>query len=301
MIATSAGNSAILDQAHPRAHRDEADRERPEQLQRRGGQERHPQHARRRLAVALAELADRRDRALAPTEQAQGGEPRHRVEEVPGQALARRPLAPRAGLRRPPEQHREHGHQRQGHRDDRRRSGVGQREHHQHRRRQHHRQHERGQRAREPPAQRVHPVTGEPDDLRGVLVGEPVEQALPLALDHPLAGPRRQPRLEPREQRPADDDGRQHGDRPGRDLPRARDQRRHHGRGGERDRHRARRLRDADEHQPRHTGPGAAGEGQQARVDRTAGTGRAPLPCRRAVSGVSPGRAHVATRSLATR
>ena len=123
-------------------------------------------------------------------------------------------------------------------------------------------------------------MPGEPHDGGRVVVAEAVEQPLTLALDHLLPGARREPRLEPRQQRPGDHDESEHGDRAARDALGARHQRRDDGGRRQRRRHGAGRLRDPDEHQPRHAGPRPAGERQQPRID---------------------GAPHVATRSLATR
>ncbi|MDD7942135.1 hypothetical protein PHK61_27345 [Actinomycetospora lutea] len=266
-----------LDEPHPGAHRDQADRQRPQELQGGRRQEHHPQHPRRGHPVLLAELLDRRDRPVRATEQPQRGEARDRVEEVPGQPLPRRPLPPRPRSRRPPEQHREHRHERQRHAHDQGGRRVGERQHHQHGGRQDHREHERRQGRGEPAAQGVDTVRGQRHHGRGVVVPEAVEQPGALALDDPLPGARGHERREPRQPGPHDDHGGQHRDRRVRHAAGPHDQRRHHARRGQRRGHGAGRLQDADHDQRAHASPGAARQSHQTAVH------------------------HVATRSLATR
>ena len=113
-----------LDQPEADRHRDQGHRQRREQLEGQRGQERHPQHAHGRAAVAVADGPDRRHLRLRAAEDLERRQARHDVEEVAGQQAERAPLPVHLRLRVHADEHHEHGDERQRHRDDQRREQV---------------------------------------------------------------------------------------------------------------------------------------------------------------------------------
>ena len=92
------------EQAEADGHGHQRHREGGQQLENEGREERHLQGGHGRRAVAFGDVPDRGDLGLGPTEDLEGGEAGHHVEEVAGQALeqAGLPLASEPSSRRRP-------------------------------------------------------------------------------------------------------------------------------------------------------------------------------------------------------
>ncbi len=179
---------------HDRHHRD---RQRGHQLQHRRGRERQPQRVQGGPAVAVGDAADGRALRAGPLVGHQRGQPVHHVDEVTRQRGQRPPAALGAVAGGQTDEHREHRHQRQRHRDDAGREQVlgGDRE--QRERRQHHGQHQGRQVAGQVRVDRDGPPGQQQRQL--ALPGGPVaagveggaDQPVPQVLGDPRGGPSR--------------------------------------------------------------------------------------------------------------
>ena len=144
-----------IEQSQADGHRDQGHRDGGQQFEDQRGQEGQLEGGQRGRPVAVGDLCDGPGLGLGPAEDLQGGQARHHVEEVPGQALE----GPHAGSRAVPRgqthQAHEHRDQRHGHRDEGGRDPVGAGHHDDDGHRDDDGQEELGQVAREVAVERV--------------------------------------------------------------------------------------------------------------------------------------------------
>ena len=155
-------------------HRDQCDRQRGDQFQRQRRQERDPQRTHRGGPVLLGDLVHRVALRLGPSEQSQCRQPLDDVEEVPAEALEHGPLAGRAALGHPADQHHEHRDQRHGQRDQHGGQQVGEHDACPRHERHGHGQHQR----REELTDVRFELVGSNGDDRCLAIGEPTGCAI---------------------------------------------------------------------------------------------------------------------------
>ena len=117
------------EQAKADGHGHERHREGGQQFENEGREERHLQGGHGGGAVAVRDVADRGHLGLGPTEDLEGREAGHHVEEVAGQALEQTGLSSHPNLGRGAHKRHEQRDQRHRDRDDHRRDPVGPQHH----------------------------------------------------------------------------------------------------------------------------------------------------------------------------